>query len=236
MPLPGASALRCVTTGPARTWTTKSHGLRRVTQPASPAAVAAGGPGCRRRGELRGRSCRPVTVPLTGRGPALWPAGRAGHGSRARWPGMARRSGGGRAAWPEQGPGQRDPGRFSSGARYRPAIGRPGTRSRARPAWLARFIHWPTAVNRSFPAAVNAQMAIATRQASGLIRPCRERGSGSASSRCRDRTRPRARPCATVPLRACYTSFVETSETYMIRWRARVHRGARALLGPLPHL
>ena len=37
----------------------------------------------------------------------------------------------------------------------------------ARSAWLARLIHWPAAVNRSFPAAVNAQMAIATRQASG---------------------------------------------------------------------
>ena len=39
--------------------------------------------------------------------------------------------------------------------------------SRARSAWLARLIHCPTAVNRSFPAAVNAQTAIATRQASG---------------------------------------------------------------------
>jgi hypothetical protein len=37
----------------------------------------------------------------------------------------------------------------------------------ARSAWLARLIHWPAAVNRSFPAAVNAQVAIATRQASG---------------------------------------------------------------------
>ena len=32
---------------------------------------------------------------------------------------------------------------------------------------LDRLIHCPTAVNRSFPAAVNAQTAIATRQASG---------------------------------------------------------------------
>ncbi len=37
----------------------------------------------------------------------------------------------------------------------------------ARSAWPARRIHCPTAVNRSFPAAVNAQTAIATRQASG---------------------------------------------------------------------
>ncbi|MGZ4591925.1 MAG: cyanophycin synthetase family protein [Actinomycetes bacterium] len=36
---------------------------------------------------------------------------------------------------------------------------------RARSAWPARLIHCPTAVNRSFPAAVNAQTA--TRQASG---------------------------------------------------------------------
>ena len=56
---------------------------------------------------------------------------------------------------------------FSSGARYCPAIGSHGARSRARSAWLARLIHCPTAVNRSFPAAVNAQTAIATRQASG---------------------------------------------------------------------
>jgi hypothetical protein len=56
---------------------------------------------------------------------------------------------------------------FSSGARYRPAIGSHAARSRARSAWLARPIHCPTAVNRSFPAAVNAQTAIAIRQASG---------------------------------------------------------------------
>jgi hypothetical protein len=42
-----------------------------------------------------------------------------------------------------------------------------GVRSRARPALLARLIHFGTAVNRSRPAAVNAQTAIATRQASG---------------------------------------------------------------------
>jgi hypothetical protein len=56
---------------------------------------------------------------------------------------------------------------FSSGARYRPVTGSHGARSRARSAWLARLIHCPTAVYQSFPAAVNARTAIATRQASG---------------------------------------------------------------------
>ena len=42
-----------------------------------------------------------------------------------------------------------------------------GAPSRARSAWLACLIHCPTAVNRSFPAAVNAQTAIAIRHASG---------------------------------------------------------------------
>ena len=56
---------------------------------------------------------------------------------------------------------------FSSGARYRPPIGSHGACSRARSAWPARLIHCPTAVNRSFPAAVNAHRAIAIRQASG---------------------------------------------------------------------
>jgi len=39
--------------------------------------------------------------------------------------------------------------------------------ARSRSAWPARLIHCPTAVNRSFPAAVNAQTATAIRQASG---------------------------------------------------------------------
>ena len=56
---------------------------------------------------------------------------------------------------------------FSSGARYRPVIGSHGARSLARSARPARRIHCPTAVNRSFPAAVNAQTATAIRQASG---------------------------------------------------------------------
>jgi hypothetical protein len=32
------------------------------------------------------------------------------------------------------------------------------------------------------------------------------------------------RPRATMPMRACHTSFMQTSETYMIRWRARAHQ------------
>jgi hypothetical protein len=56
---------------------------------------------------------------------------------------------------------------FSSGARYRPVTGSQGARIRARSAWLARLVHCPTAVSRSFPAAVNAQTAIAIRQGSG---------------------------------------------------------------------
>jgi hypothetical protein len=56
---------------------------------------------------------------------------------------------------------------FSSGARFRPASGSHGVRSRARFAWLGHLIHCPTAVNRSFPAAVNAHSEIPTRQASG---------------------------------------------------------------------
>jgi hypothetical protein len=56
---------------------------------------------------------------------------------------------------------------FSSGTRYRPAIGSHGPRSRARSCWLARLIHCPTAVSRSLAAAVNAHNAIATRQDSG---------------------------------------------------------------------
>ena len=58
-----------------------------------------------------------------------------------------------------------DPGASTSSWLARWPSG-PTARSRARSCWLARLIHWPTAVNRSFPAAVNAQMAIATRQAS----------------------------------------------------------------------
>ncbi len=156
-------------------------------------ATRAGAPGCRRRGGSRGRSCHPRPRPLTGPGPALLPAARpAGHGSRARWPTAARRRSADRA---DPGPVRaRARGRgsrrssttrivFSSGTRYRPAIGSHGARSRARSAWLARPIHCPTAVSRSFPAAVNAQTAIATRQASGYLRPRGERGSGSASSR-----------------------------------------------------
>jgi hypothetical protein len=59
------------------------------------------------------------------------------------------------------------------GARYRPPSGSNGARSRARSVWLARLIHCPTAVNRSFPAAVNAQTAIATRQGQRIDPPPR---------------------------------------------------------------
>jgi len=54
---------------------------------------------------------------------------------------------------------------FSSGTRYRPAIGSHGGTQPGQ-ILLARLIHYPTAVNRSFPATVNAQTAIAIRQAS----------------------------------------------------------------------
>jgi hypothetical protein len=40
----------------------------------------------------------------------------------------------------------------------------------------------------------------------------------------RDRIRPRARLRATMPLRACHTSFIQTSERYMIRRRADAHQ------------
>ena len=58
---------------------------------------------------------------------------------------------------------------FMRAAPAQPGLGRthPAPRSRARSAWLARLIHCPAAVSRSFPAAVNAHSATATRQASG---------------------------------------------------------------------
>ena len=51
--------------------------------------------------------------------------------------------------------------------------GRSRQRSRVRSARPACLIHCPTAVNRSFPAAVNVQTAIATRQARGADLPLR---------------------------------------------------------------
>ncbi|HEY5355382.1 MAG TPA: hypothetical protein VIK57_23310 [Streptosporangiaceae bacterium] len=97
-------------------------------------------------------------------------------GNRARWPPAPRRGAAAGADGGRAGPGPRARGSsrsrttlivFSSGARYRPATGSQGARSRARSSWLARLVHCPAAVSRSFPAAVNAQTAIAIRQGSG---------------------------------------------------------------------
>ena len=59
---------------------------------------------------------------------------------------------------------------------------------------------------------------VARGRAGGRVRS-RRPGSGR-----RDRIRPRARLRATMTLRACHTSFMQTSETYMIRRRARVYQ------------
>jgi hypothetical protein len=135
---------------------------------AAPGAVGAAGPA----GGLA----------VHGHGPQPAPGQRLGllggaPGTVSAHAGRRRPAGAPAAVWarPEQGPGQGPRARrssttrivFSSGARYRPAIGSHGARSRARSAWLARLTHCPTAVNRSFPAAVNAQTAIAIAQASG---------------------------------------------------------------------
>jgi hypothetical protein len=56
---------------------------------------------------------------------------------------------------------------------YRSATGSHGACSRARSSWLARLIHCPTAVNRSFPAAVNAQTATATKARQRVDPPLR---------------------------------------------------------------
>ena len=118
-----------------------------------------------------GGLCRPRPLRLTGREPAPLPARQpAGQGSRARWPKTAPRApaAGGPSSARARARGSRTTRIvFSSGARYRPAIGSHGARSRARSRWLARLTHCPTAVNRSFQAVVNAQTATATRQASG---------------------------------------------------------------------
>ena len=123
---------------------------------------------------------------------------------------------------------------FSSGARYRPAIGSHGARSRARSAWLARLIHCPTAVSRSFPG--RGERAQRDRdQAGQRADPPPAASAGPAAPPAaatppppgpgrRDRIRPRAHPRATMPTRACHTSLMQTSETYMIGWRARLHQ------------
>jgi len=127
-------------------------------------------------------------------------------------------------SWPEQCPGQGprvqpvqdNPDRLPSGARYRPATGSHGARSRARSAWLARLVHCPTAVSRSFPAVgKSADRDSRSGRPAGRSALAGKRGSGSASSRCQApepdhlhpaRTRPRARQRATMPLRARHTS------------------------------
>ena len=132
--------------------------------------------------------CRPRPLPLTGRGPASLPAEPcAGHGRRGRWAGgppQSRQLSGrspSMARARARGSSRSSTTRivFSSGARYRPASGSHGARSQARSAWLDRLIHCPTAVNRSFPAAVNAQTATATwfnttrtgKEAKAAVRP-----------------------------------------------------------------
>jgi hypothetical protein len=73
-------------------------------------------PGCRQRGVLPGRSCRPRPPPLTGTSQRPLPARRpTGHGSRARWPGTARRGADGRAATARAAPGPRPAGRGGPG-------------------------------------------------------------------------------------------------------------------------
>ena len=51
------------------------------------------------------------------------------------------------------------------------------------------------------------------------LRRYQQPGSGH-----QDRTRPPAHPRATMPSRACHTSFMQTSETYMITWHARIYQ------------
>ena len=125
---------------------------------------------------LDGKSCHPRPRLVTGRGPASLPpgqrAGRGSHESPAEGgvPGRRRRGPGPSSARVRAHGSRRSRTTrivFSSGARHWPVIGSHGARRRARPAWLARLIHCPTAVNRSFSAAVNAQTASAIRQASG---------------------------------------------------------------------
>ena len=94
----------------------------------------------------------------------------AAHAGRRR-PGAAAAA----RARPEQGPGERSRVEAVQHDPDRLLIRRPVPAGE----WIPRgpqpgqvrlagcLIHWPTAVNRSFPAAVNAHTATATRQASG---------------------------------------------------------------------
>lgn len=86
---------------------------------------------------------------------------------------------------------------------------------------------------RSYPAAVTTQTAIAIRQAQQTDPPL-------WGARVRQRFQPpprsgmqtlaawigfdHAHPRTTMPLQACRTSFTQISEIYMIRWRARVYQ------------
>jgi hypothetical protein len=145
----------------------------------------------------------------------------------------------------EQGPGQaRGSTRsstprivFSSGARYRPAIGSHGARSGpGPPGWPAGSI----AMNRSFLAAVNAHSD--RNQAGQRVDPPPRRARVkqrlqllprlrgqllAATGTGFDHARTRARQCQcghATPMRACHAPFMQTSETYMIGWRARVYQ------------
>ena len=139
-------------------------GAEQVDPGAVGAARAAGGLA------VHGHGPQPVPgqrLGLLGGAPGTVSA-RAGRGRAAGAAAAAR-------AWPEQGPGQgprvqavqHDPDRLlircPVPASHRvPRDAQPGQVGLA-----GRLIHCPTAVSRSFPAAVNAQTAIATRQASG---------------------------------------------------------------------
>jgi len=141
----------------------------------------------------RGRSCRPRPEPLTAHGPAFLPAEHCvARGSCARWP---RRSAGTPAtarAWPEQGPGQssrseagqHDPDRLLI-RRPVPAGDRVPRSAHAGQVFLASPPD-PLA-NRGEPVVPRGgERADRDRDQAGqrVIRPCGERGSGSASSRC----------------------------------------------------
>ena len=103
--------------------------------------------------------------------------GEGHHGAVITHAGRGRPAGASAAvrARPEQGPGQRPragpvqdhPDRFPVRCPVPVGDRSHGARRRTRSAWLARLIQCPTAVNRSFPAAVNAQSATAIKQASG---------------------------------------------------------------------
>jgi len=180
----------------------------------------------------RGRSCHPRPLPLTGPGPAPWPAG---HGSRARWPGPARRDAGDHRGAravpgpraPQVGAIRHDPDRLlvrsplPVGERV-PRRPQPGQVRPARPPDPLPDHGEPVvpgsseradrdrdqAGQRVDPPPVSAGPA-ALPVAATPLRP----GPGR-----RDRTHARA----AMTLRECRTSFMQTSETYMVRRRARV--------------